>query len=107
MSSGGLYVCLLPVEFPRDDVTSIFFLGYTAAGEDFEIEGQMWRADPEDYRLSIKFAALTEKLLEMGKIKPHPADVRTGFAEILNGMEESKDGKVSGKKLVYRIADEE
>ncbi|KAG0650013.1 ACT-toxin biosynthesis S2 [Hyphodiscus hymeniophilus] len=102
-SPGGLYVALLPVEFPREDVKNVFFLGYTLGGEVFEIEGEVWPAVPDDFELSKKFVTLTEKLLEQGKIKPHPADVRDGIENILDGMQEMKDGKHSGVKLVYRI----
>ena len=90
-------------EFPRDDVRNIFFLGYTMSGELFEIEGQVWDAVPEDAELGKRFVALAEKLLQEGKIRPHPADVRVGIEGILDGMQEMKDGKVSGVKLVYRI----
>lgn len=82
---------------------SIFFLGYTIGGEPFEIEGQVWDAVPEDYELAKAFFALTEKLLEEVIVTPHPADVRVGMEEILGGMQEMKDGKHSGVKLVYRI----
>jgi hypothetical protein len=102
-SPNGLYVCLLPVEFPRDDVRSVFFLGYTIGGEPFEIEGEVWDAVPEDFELAKRFFALTEELLEEGKVRPHPADVRVGMEGILGGMQEMKDGKHSGVKLVYRV----
>ena len=91
------------MKFPRDDVRNVFFLGYTIGGEVFEIEGQVWDTVPEDYELGKKFIALAEKLLEDGKIRPHPADVRVGIEGILDGMQEMKDGKHSGVKLVYRI----
>jgi len=48
---------------------------------------------------------LPEKLLEQGVIKPHSASVRTGIKGILDGMQEIKEGKVSGQKPVYRIVD--
>jgi hypothetical protein len=102
-SPGGLYVCLLPVEFPRADVRNDFFLGYTLGGEEFEIEGQVWPAVPEDFELGKKFMSIAEKLLEQGNIQPHPADIRVGIENILGGMQEMKDGKHSGVKLVYRI----
>jgi len=78
-------------------------LGYTIFGEEFQIEGQVWPTDLQDFELGKKFISLVEILLKDGKIKPHPASVRDGLAGILDGMEEIKDGKVSGQKLVYRI----
>jgi hypothetical protein len=102
-SPDGLYVSLLPVELPRKDVRNVFFLGYTMSGEPFEIEGQVWDAVPEDHQLGKDFIAVAEKLLQEGNVRPHPADVRVGIEGILHGMQEIKDGKVSGVKLVYRI----
>jgi hypothetical protein len=102
-SPGGLYINLMGIDMPRSDVRNIFFLGYTVTGEAFEIEGEHWPAVPEDFELMKKFVTLTEKLLEQGLLKTHPAKVRDGLAAILDGMQELKEGKVSGSKLVYRV----
>lgn len=91
------------IDFPRADVRNIFYLGYTLLGEEFEIEGEVWPVVPEDYELAKAFTTLVETLLEQGKIKPHPADVRYGLENIPKGMQELKDGKVSGVKVVYVI----
>jgi hypothetical protein len=96
-------VNLMGIDMPRADVRNIFFLGYTVTGEAFEIEGQHWAAVPGDFELAKKFAVLTEKLLESGLLKTHPAKVRDGLEGVLDGMQESKEGKVSGVKLVYRV----
>jgi hypothetical protein len=86
-------------------VTSIFFLGYTAVGEDFEFEGKEWKADSQDFELAIEVANLTENLLAEGKLKPHPGEVREGGLEqIDSGLQDLKSGKVSGKKLVYVLS---
>lgn len=84
---------------------SVFFLGYTASGEAFEIEGQVWPADLHDYELAKKFFALSEKLLDQGVIKNHPESVRGGIEDILDGMQLMREGKHSGEKLVYRIGE--
>ena len=103
-AGGGLYVNLMGIPFPRDDVRNIFFLGYTASGEPFEIEGEVWPVVPEDFELCKKLFTLTEKLLESRLIKAHPVLLREGGLEgIKGGMREMKEGKVSGVKLVYRI----
>lgn len=95
------------IDFPRDDVKNVFYLGYTVMNEAFEIEGEVWPADEEDFELGKKFFSLTEKLLEQGIIKSHPLSMRQGIEGILGGMQEMKDGKYSGVKLVYRIGDVE
>lgn len=101
---GGLYCNLMGIESPRKDVKSLFFLGYDATGEAYVYGGKEWPALPEAYELTKQFMALTEDLLEEGKLKLHPAGKRSGGLEgIVTGMEELKSGKVSGEKLVYRI----
>lgn len=40
---------------------------------------------------------------EKYKVPPNPLDVRSGIEDIIQGLEELKAGKVSGKKLVYKI----
>jgi hypothetical protein len=99
-------VSLLPVELPRKDIPSIFFLGYSASGEKFDCEGESYDASPEDHEFAKEFIVLAEKLLLDGIIKPHPKDVRVGIEGILDGMQEIEDGKVSGVKLVYTIGDQ-
>lgn len=67
----------------------------------------MWPASNEDFELAKKFFTLSEKLLDAGHIKPHPVSARSGGLDgILAGMQELKEGKVSGAKLVYRIDDQ-
>lgn len=103
---GGNYVTLLPVEVSRSDLKNAFFLGYTAGGEEFEMSGEVHPAVPEDFELTVRFFALADKLLEKGMLKAHPHRLRGGGLEgIFGGLDESKEGKVSGEKLVYRIAD--
>ena len=105
---GGIYCNLMGVaDAPREDVKTIFFLGYSALGRPFIYEGAEWPFASDDYDLAKRFAVLAEELLEQGKIKPHPATVRNGGLEaILAGIEDIRHGKISGEKLVYVIADE-
>ncbi|KAK9236797.1 protein TOXD [Lipomyces kononenkoae] len=101
---GGAYCNLMGVDAPREDVKSIFFLGYNAIGEAFYYERKEWPVVPEDYVLAKTFGILAEELLEQGKIQPHPAAVRSGgLGAILSGLEDMKRGKVSGQKLVSII----
>ncbi|KAI0386929.1 putative zinc-binding oxidoreductase ToxD [Hypomontagnella monticulosa] len=104
-SKGGKYSALLPVEkFPREDVTNVFTLGYTATGEAFPKFGADWPAMPDHFEFASKFWQVSGELLAQGKIKPHPADVREGGLQgVFEGLKELKEGKVSGKKLVYKI----
>jgi NADPH:quinone reductase-like Zn-dependent oxidoreductase len=102
-SSGGQYSCLLPFplqNFPRQDVKHGWTLGYTALGEKFN---EKVPAKPEDYEFGVKFWKAAEGLLNSGKIKTHPTLVKDGLEGVPQGLNDLKDGKVSGKKLVYRV----
>jgi hypothetical protein len=63
-------------------------------------------AKPEDFEFASKFWAVAEKLLAEGKVKPHRPNVRPdGLKGILNGLQLMREGKVSGEKLVYNVAE--
>ena len=65
-------------------------------------------ANEEDAQFMEMFIPIAEKLLAEGKIKVHPPSVRPGgLRGILEGFQDLREGKVSGEKLVYRVADAE
>ncbi|KAK3057767.1 hypothetical protein LTR09_000842 [Extremus antarcticus] len=95
------------VEFPRKDVESskLTFM-YTIFNDAFMKGGRDMAASKEDFDFAKMFFELTEKLLAEGKLKTHPEQVGGGGLEgALKGMKEMQEGKVSGKKLVYRVAE--
>ena len=101
------YSTLLPIKNPREDVHWQFTLAYTAIGEEFRMRGNEVPAKREDFEFAKKFWQLSAKLLADGKIKVHAVDLREGGLEgVLRGLDDLKNGKVSGKKLVYRLSDE-
>lgn len=103
-SKGGLYVNLMGIDAPRpNDVRNIFFLGYSVIGEAYDDEGVHYPAAPEDFEFAQRFVTLTERLLELGLLKAHPVRVRDGLEGVLTGMQELREKKVSGVKLVYRV----
>lgn len=103
-SEGGAYCSLLEVNCPRPDVESIFFLGYSLSGEEYIFEGEKFEAQPEDFVFAVKFMEVAEKLWAQGKWTPHPQRImRRGLLGIVEGMQEMREGKVSGEKLVYRV----
>lgn len=103
--NGGKYSALLKVEnFPRDDVTHALTFAYTALGQAVKVAGIEIPAKKEDFDFAVQFIALIRELLAEGKIKVHPPTVRPGGLEaIFDGLQELKEDKVSGTKLVYRI----
>lgn len=103
--SGCIYGTILPVKSPRDDVESIGTLMYTIFGEPFKLGAEM-PAVKEDFDYAKKFLVMVEGLLKEGKLKAHKQRVgKDGLEGMLKGMEEMKNGKVSGEKLVYLVAE--
>ena len=90
-------------KLPRDDVSNALTLAYTAFGENFAASQYNLPANNEDYEFASKFWKITGGLLNEGKIKAHPAKVMDGLAGIPDGLQDLKDGKISGEKLVYRV----
>lgn len=54
------------------------------------------------------FIPIAEGLLKEGKIRVHPPSVRPGgLRGVLEGLQDLREGKVSGEKIVYRVKDTE
>lgn len=105
-SEGGIYCNLLDIACPREDVKSVSFLGYSLTGERYVYEGEGIPAQPEDFVLGRQYMGIAEKLWAGGQLKMHPQRVGSkGLYGALAGMQEMREGKVSGEKLVYRIED--
>lgn len=71
------------------------------AGNDVE-------AMPEPYRIASEFWVIAGKLFAEGKLVAHPPKVDLGGAGlqgVLSGLQTMRDGKVSGFKLVYHLAE--
>lgn len=68
--------------------------------------GKHFPENPENFKFARLFTGLAEQLLADGKLKPHPVKLcEGGFQGVLEGLKVVRDGKVSGEKLVYRVAD--
>jgi NADPH:quinone reductase-like Zn-dependent oxidoreductase len=104
--SGGKlqYAHILQAKSPRDDVETKGTVMYTTFGEEWSMGHRKVPAKPQDFEFMKKFVAIAQKLIDEGKIKPHTQDVRSGGLDgIMSGLEDMKNGKVSGKKLVYKL----
>lgn len=106
-SRGGKYSALLYIDgFPREDVEVEVTMAYTAFGQEYRQNDKVTPAKPQDLEYAARFWKVAGELLAQGKIKPHPAEVREGGLEgILDGLEDMKQDKVSGVKLVYKVQD--
>ncbi|KAK5047425.1 hypothetical protein LTR84_006521 [Exophiala bonariae] len=107
---GCKYGCVSfpPVPISRNDVLPTGTLMYSAFGEPFVKKGIEFPAKPEDYEFTKQFMVITEELLAAGKLRPHIELVgKGGLGGVLDGLQRMKNGKVSGNKLVYVVADTE
>lgn len=106
---GGQYSALLDYgKFPREDVSARRTLAYSITGEDYQTGPKARRVEgnKEDFDFAKKFGELASALLAEGKIEVHPPTVKPGgLAGVLDGLQLMREGKVSGEKLVYRVAD--
>jgi NADPH:quinone reductase-like Zn-dependent oxidoreductase len=105
LASDGKYSMLGPmVSCGREDVQDIPTVGYSFLGEEWSMMGQTFPASPQDFAFSMRFADVIEKLLADGKIRPHPVEARDGGLDAFpQAMEDLRNGKVSGKKLVVMV----
>ncbi|KFA51281.1 hypothetical protein S40293_04399 [Stachybotrys chartarum IBT 40293] len=107
-SKGGRYCCNLPVEFPRSDVKSCFYDATTVIGEYFEYgrDKVPVPADSDAFQFGKKWTSIIDQLLVEGKLKPHAIEIGPrGLDGVLEGVNRLRNREVSGRKLVYRIAD--
>lgn len=104
--AGGHYSTLLTVrDFPRSDVQLGYTLGYTVVGERFTFAADKEvPAKPEDFEFGKKHIEMCDGLLAEGKIRAVPTDVRNGgLQKIHEGLDDLTNGRVSGRKIVYKV----
>lgn len=79
---------------------------YTIFNDAFSKAGLDMPALQEDFDFAKNFFGITEDLLADGKLKTHPEKVGSkGLEGVLQGLEDLKNDKVTGAKLVYRVRD--
>lgn len=106
---GAKYVSLIPgiesaVKRLNDAVDATSILGYSALGEPYVFDNEVCDFSPGDYEFQKKFVKAAEKLLEEGKLKAPRVFLDrggNGLEGVLHGLEEIREGRVRGGKLVY------
>ena len=79
-------------------------MAYTVVGKDLTFAGNPIPAQPQDLEFGKGFWELSRELLADGKVKVHRPDVRQGGLKgVFEGLDEMRQGKVSGVKLVYKL----
>lgn len=105
-TEGGEYSALLSVKVERENVHDRTTLAYTAIGEAFNFGSEPFPAMPQNKEFAANFIPVAEKLLAEKKVKVHPIKVLPGGLNgVLGGLQDMKEGKVRGEKLVYNVAD--
>lgn len=107
--SDAKYVTLIPgfekeVKKLNPSVDAQSILAYSAFGDPWMYEKEYFLAVPGDYEFQKKFVPVAERLFAEGKVKAPRIFLNrggSGLEGILRGLEEMRDGRVSGGKLVY------
>ncbi|KAG6366717.1 hypothetical protein INS49_000896 [Diaporthe citri] len=110
-SQPGVYGALLPVKdealkSANPNVSGGSTMGYTVFGEAFSRHGRDYPAKAEDRKFGTAFWELSGDLLSQGKFKVARTSVNQGgegLGGVLKGLDDLKEGKVSGTKLVYTL----
>ena len=88
---------------PRVKISTIFM--YTFFGKAFTLtKGLHLPAIPENRKFGTVAYAKTPEIITTYDIKPNPLEIRGGLDDINAGLIDMSEGKVSGKKLIYKIA---
>lgn len=105
-TEGGEYSALLSITIDRENVNDRVTMGYTVMGEPFSMGTTSFPSKPQDKEFAERFVLIAEKLLGEKKVQVHPIKVLPGGLDgVVSGLQLMKEGKVSGEKLVYNIAD--
>ncbi|KAF4452314.1 hypothetical protein F53441_4832 [Fusarium austroafricanum] len=108
-SGDAKYVSLIPgveqeVKRLSPSVDAKFILAYSAVGDPWMYENKLFTAVPADFAFQKKFVVVAERLFEEGLVKPPRVFLNgggSGLEGVLKGLDESRQGRVSGGKLVY------
>ena len=88
----------------RPEVEIVMTLALALFGKAFTFTPmKKYPVNPEGRAFFAKVNAEQADLIQKYNIKTNPLSVRTGLEHVLDGLDEMRKGKVSGKKLVYKI----
>ena len=91
-------------KLPRDDVSNNTTAVYTVLGQRFMFGPQEFLPNQTDVDFAVRFLKIATDLLQQGKLQVHKPHVMAGGLEaVLEGLQQVREKKVSGVKLVYCI----
>ncbi|KAI3323394.1 GroES-like protein [Xylariaceae sp. AK1471] len=83
-----------------------FTIGYDAIGEEYNRFGSVFKPNTEEVEFARMFWNLTQELLQSGKLTPLKPEVNrfgSGLEGVIKGLDELRNDRVSGTKLVYTL----
>ncbi|KDN59980.1 putative conserved hypothetical protein [Colletotrichum sublineola] len=106
--AGGHYACLEmypDYALERRSIKVFFVMGMALLGHRLELDyGYQRDEDPELRAFGISLYKDLQKLLDRGRLRPHPIrELEGGFEGILKGVDMLKNKEVSGQKLVIAL----
>jgi NADPH:quinone reductase-like Zn-dependent oxidoreductase len=107
--AGGKYTTLEPyaeaIAQSRKTIKADWIMGPQMMGKEIAWPKPHWRpADSTMAEFGASWTTTLQQLLDNGLIRPHPIMIRQGgLAEVLNGIEDVRAKRISGKKLVYTV----
>lgn len=107
---GARYACLEdcpPAWRPRQSVKVNIVMGYEQLGYDVDLGDNVYtrKNNPESVKICRMWTAEIQEMVNANLIQPLPVRELEGrFEGIIRGLEEIYKGRVSGNKLVVRIA---
>ncbi|KAL5513440.1 hypothetical protein ACEPAH_3839 [Sanghuangporus vaninii] len=103
--AGGEVSVLLKYDSRRPDVKVSPVLAYFLLGKDLEIPMKL-PLDVAQYKFGPQAVKILTETLANGTLKPGPIKIiPNGLAGVTEGLNYLKEGKASGEKVIYRIAD--
>lgn len=111
-TDGGKYATIIPVK--KEELLDVnpkidgpyHTLAYTILGEEFSKGSTHYPPAPAEFEFAKKFGEVARQLLEEGKLKAPQTFVNRGgdgLEGVLKGLDELRQNKVSGGKLVYTL----
>jgi hypothetical protein len=76
LAPAAIYSSIGMSHCPRDNTKTVQTIGYSFLGEPWEQMGHNSSTSREDFKYSLAFAELSEKLLAQGRITPHPVSIK-------------------------------
>lgn len=104
-SKGGIYCTIVGGECPRQDIRSLMTDGQSAMTDQYKAFGRgVLEASAETKANSRRVWEMALKYMEEGKLKAPPIEIRQGLEGALQGIDDLRNGRVSGRKIITNLS---